>query len=315
MSIAVQAPQLSETSAGRIDRSKQNGSYEILRFVAALGVVWFHCHAPLELLGYAGLPALVALSLGLATAPGRPYPFSVTLSKRARRLLLPWVFWCIVYGLGKIFKSIAIGEPVSDRVTEWIFMAGPALHLWYLPYAFAVTCLGGLARRSYNPSSEFVIVLLSVASVVLTTVICSWVLETTSLPAPFSQWIYAFPAVVIGCCLPHSDNNSSKILSVLCLLSAVIVACLSTRSASFSTPYIAGIAAVGAAWLTHVPATTFVKWLGGLSFGIYLVHPITESILITLTSYKNDSALALLVIAVSILLTAGLQRTPFKVVL
>ena len=294
--------------------AQRNETYELLRIAAALGVVWFHCNAPARSLGYAGLPALIALSLGLASAPGKANPISVSMTKRAKRLLLPWAFWCFAYGALKLVKTRAAGLPINDLLSDWTFMTGPAIHLWYLPFAFIVTSLGGLIRASAL-STDQVVVPWSVSAVAASTGICSWLLETATLPAPFSQWIFAIPAVLVGVCLPHSSDESKRILRVVVLLLAVIIGCVATRSVSLSTPYIVGTAVLGAAWLIRIPAIKYVIWLGGLSFGIYLVHPLVQSIVTRMVSSNQAGLVALLVMAISLILTAGLQRTPLKCVI
>ena len=314
MSTAAWPVQLEFVRTDTVRIAQRNETYELLRIVAALGVVWFHCNAPAKALGYAGLPALIALSLGLASAPGKPHPISVSVAKRAKRLLLPWLFWCSAYGALKLVKSRTTGVPIHDLFSDWTFMTGPAIHLWYLPFAFIVTCLAGLVRPAAF-SSDQVVVPWSVSAVAASTGVCSWLLETATLPAPFAQWIFAIPAVLVGVSLPHSRDESKRILRVLVLLLAVIIGCVATRSVSLSTPYIVGTALLGAAWLIRIPAFKHASWLGGLSFGIYLVHPFVQSIVTRLISSNQTGIIAILVMAISLMLTAGLQRTPLKCVI
>ncbi|WP_373651891.1 acyltransferase family protein [Schlesneria sp. DSM 10557] len=311
MSTDVQSVQTSELPSVTAARSNRNVALDLLRIVSALGVVWFHCKGPGKFLAYAGLPALIALSLGLATAPGASAPFSLMVVKRAKRLLLPWLFWCAVYGGANLIKSQGLKEISRHPANEWAFLAGTSLHLWYLPFAFLVTCLARplLAYIYYSERTAGATAVMLVSG---TTAICAWILETTTFPAPFGQWVFGFPAVAVGLSLPHSGGLSRKTLRVVSLVLAVSIGCLATHSPAFYIPCILGTAAIGAAWLVHIPALGCISWLAGLSFGIYLVHPFVQFLTCRLTPLHEGGLLAILVILISIAVTDGLKRTPLR---
>ena len=125
----------------------RQASLELVRLIACLGIVWFHCGAPGASVGYGGLPALIMLSVALATVPGKPRPPMVTVRKQAVRLLLPWVFWCAIYGIWRVMSAIALRHPISTEFRAWMLLTGPAIHLWYLPFAFCFTCTVRLLHK------------------------------------------------------------------------------------------------------------------------------------------------------------------------
>ncbi len=68
----------------------RNGFVDYCRLVAAAGIVWYHSGAPGQLIGYAGLPFfLVLLALPTRSSP----------SDRARRLLVLFAVWSLIYAL------------------------------------------------------------------------------------------------------------------------------------------------------------------------------------------------------------------------
>src|SRR5271169_4081835 len=88
---------LSRASGVQTSPSRLMG-IEWLRFVSCLGIVWFHMHAYGASVGYGGLPALMAISVALAARP-RHESAATVFAKRAKILLVPWLFWSVVYAI------------------------------------------------------------------------------------------------------------------------------------------------------------------------------------------------------------------------
>ena len=50
-------------------RNTHNASYDYVRFIAVIGIIWFHAHAPGALIGYSGLAFFLMLLCLLYTSP------------------------------------------------------------------------------------------------------------------------------------------------------------------------------------------------------------------------------------------------------
>jgi hypothetical protein len=70
-----------------------NATLDYGRFVAALGIFLFHCHAPGALIGYSGLPFLTMVLILLAVPGAGRQSFADFAGGRAVRLLRPWLIW------------------------------------------------------------------------------------------------------------------------------------------------------------------------------------------------------------------------------
>ena len=269
------------------------------------------------MVGYAGLPALIALSVGLASVPGKSVPFGVMVSKRAKRLLLPWVFWCVVYALWRVVSTMVLKKPFGEAFQGWMLAVGPAIHLWYLPFAFVATCLAHLlsGRRS---SPRLAVSAFWTACAVIVFLTCSWWLAGHELPRPWLQWTFGLSAVIIGLALPQMADPRRKCIGAMVLAILISLAGIAAWSMGWrglAVPYLVGTVGLAVAWLLPMPAGPYVAWLGSLSYGIYLVHPLVASLLRWATGTHSGTHLAIVVVVSSTAFVALARRGPLRVVM
>ncbi|HXK84656.1 MAG TPA: hypothetical protein PLS82_01345 [Phycisphaerae bacterium] len=81
-----------------------------LRFVAMLDIVAMHTVGN-HLLHGVGLPMLLLISVALQAARVPPAAPGAVLARRARRLLVPWLFWCAVYTGWLVLQALGHGRP------------------------------------------------------------------------------------------------------------------------------------------------------------------------------------------------------------
>lgn len=123
---------------------------DALRFLATLGVIWVHVaeyqgHGP-AVTGYGRFgtayytAAAVLIALHGAGRTDSRLSWTV-VSRRARRLLTPFLGWSLVYGMFHARHSLGKGTTWSEVCRWWGPLAGTAPHLWFLPFAFAVSLL------------------------------------------------------------------------------------------------------------------------------------------------------------------------------
>lgn len=247
---------------------------EWLRVAACLGIVWYHAHAPGDELALAGLIVFVVMSVVLART-GR-VPLGASLRERAQRLLLPWAFWWAVYGAA----GLATGHAPTADALGWpaLLLAGPSIHLWYLPFIFVTLMVLDLV---WPASSEQVVRGLGLAGAAM----CSGALALLALAIlnvrdfvyPFAQYLQVLPAVMAAVFMRSwpSLQASARVQGVGLLTSAMLVlACHPV--AGIGWPYLIGLPLCllvlrpGAHWPVPWPATR----LAGATLGIYLVHPL-----------------------------------------
>lgn len=120
-------------------------SLDAARVLATFGIVFSHS---VEMLG--GSPSTAALgrfgtsfyviaaiyfSVKTALGKGRTDWFS----KRAKRLLTPYLSWCVIYALFYLSTMLPQGASILDITRHWGLLAGTAIHLWFLPFALVVS--------------------------------------------------------------------------------------------------------------------------------------------------------------------------------
>lgn len=115
------------------------------RVFATLGVIWTHV---VEVEGHSTTTAalgrfgtsfyiVAALLFAFRSALARPDLAGLaTVTVRARRLLKPYLIWCVVYGLLYARYAWDIDQSWADMATWWGPFAGTARHLWFLPFGF-----------------------------------------------------------------------------------------------------------------------------------------------------------------------------------
>lgn len=249
-------------------RPNRRSSLDLARFVAAFGVVVAHVQAaPRDWVGHLSLALFLILTAVLAV---QSFQKSGQYLMRARfwRLMLPWLFWCGFYWL--------VEYDVSDRVdflvwpqNPWTVFAGPAIHLWFLPFVM-------VAGLTVQPLGRFVTterrLILALGGVVAIGIPAFWAHLDAGLPQPVEQWLFAAPVylfgVLFGIALP--------LRRVPMVVAAMAVLTLANVAVAGAAPWIfQGLAALlifWAVWNLPIPGP-LPGLLGREAFGIYLMHP------------------------------------------
>lgn len=277
-------------------------SIELLRIVAAFGIVWFHVGAPGADLGYGGLPAFLIVAVAFAAAPPRAGAPRQTVVARLRRLGVPWLFWCLVYGAAKAARALAAHTPWSETFQPPMLLYGTAIHLWYLPFAMVVTVLVGLAVGRGLPvrTAGFRRAMLLAAG---GAIVGASALDGRIAAEPFAQWVFVSPFVFLGlvfASIPIGQPTTGPRL--LAVLGVVAVACAVAAwwcPGPCLVPYSSGTAACALAWSFSRPVGPVVLRLAALSFGVYLAHPLVHSVLTRVLSETSTPVRAVLVFVVS----------------
>ncbi|MGF1502274.1 MAG: hypothetical protein ACFBSD_10700 [Paracoccaceae bacterium] len=254
----------------------RNASVDALRAAGAVAVVAFHATLTD---GQAANTALgcFAFFVGYFTVAG-----GMAGPDRFARMMGLWLAWSAVY----LSVRLADGDPLQP----WMWLAGPSHHLWFLPFAAVLSLLVGALCRSPAPA-------LGLWSMLAGTLALGSALpglaETNGLPFPLQLWVAFLPAGVAGALLAHRGQWEP----------VALVALFAATPCGLGT----FLAALALAW--PLPGVAAVHWLGRLSLGIYLCHPLALGAVrrgLDLDTGTVEGLVAAL--GVSALLTLGLMR-------
>lgn len=259
------APAIRVAAQGAMSR---NGAIDLLRFAGAVAIVWFHLGMPYSSLALSALPMFVMLSVGLASRK--------SFSDRMRRFMVPWLFWSMIYGIGKFVDVISGRGTLADEFRPWMLLAGPAIHLWFLPFMLLALLL--LVRITSKRA-------LWVSAALAFIAINLWV-----LPWPVAQWLHVWPAAVIA-----ATGGYGFGLAVFTAASFTPISQTALQTAVAAT-------AVLLARAVPVPSRPWMMFLNGLSLGIYLIHPLAASICLRLTGEIRFLPIMALTIALTVII-------------
>lgn len=229
-------------------KAARNGMIDYGRFVAALGIVWFHTQGPGQRISYAALPFfLVLLSMSSSSS----------LAVRAKRLLQPFVTWSVVFAM--LHTALALKH--NDAPFSWwephMLLTGTWIHLWFLPFAFVATML---APWFQHPLASMGAAWLAALLIVV---------NGTPTLVPFGQWSFGIIPVLVGI----AYFSWGWRLAVITLLGSWLILHFG-RPSPDNVTILAGTGLALACLSYHLPATAFSGWCARLSVWIYLSHPL-----------------------------------------
>jgi surface polysaccharide O-acyltransferase-like enzyme len=252
----------------------RNGGLDYLRLLAAFGIVVFHSGAYGATIGYAGLPYFVLLMCLFGWQYSAPQSLPRLVRDRALRLLVPWMVCCGLYGGLKIVEVATTSATLRSEFAWWMLATGPALHLWFLPFAF----LGGIVVYSVSvvwtaalPDHQrlfcAVLFLVLVATPLATP-------DVTSMSPPLAQWLYALPAVCLGMLIASllALPSQPKLLTIVYLLAIAGVWLLFPFVGSLQLAIAAALLLLCLSF--PLRQTAWSKTAAETSLTVYLVHPL-----------------------------------------
>jgi hypothetical protein len=226
----------------------RNGLIDYGRFLAALGIVWFSSQAPGSRIAYIALPFfLVLLSM----------PSNASLAVRARRLLVPFVTWSLIFAMLRTALSLKHGDPPFEWWNLSMILSGTWIHLWVLPFAFVAAVL----------SPWFQHPLASLGAALLAAFLMT--VNGTPTDAPFGQWSFGVIPILVGI----AYFSWGWRLAIITLLGSWLILALGRPSPDNITILVGtGLALICLSW--RLPASAVSDWCARLSVWIYLAHPV-----------------------------------------
>lgn len=298
--------------------SERIANIERLRILAACGVASFHTHLVFpRSLGVIGFIILMLCFCVFTVNKSRPYDLADLARQRAQRLLKPWLFWSVVYGILALAKVIYEDVPFSEVFSPTMFLTGTRIHLWFLPFAFVAAVFLVLVHRTIITIPIGVTIPSAVVIGALCLFGCSILTQSVQpLKTPVGQWLLGLPAVPLGFAIGQSTllETSQHRHRYLWVFSATVVSGLALAllgfRVKFAVRYIVAVAMVCSVLYWPGKPDVISRTLAPLSYGIYLIHPLVVAFLIRLMSVEQHPfVLFVLVIFVSALMTLIIKRT------
>lgn len=286
----------------------RNASFDYARLIAVVGIIWFHAKAPGALVGYSGL-AFFTVMVVLFAVPQimdtraqlhRAAPFLRYAAARGQRLLVPWFIASAFYGGLKVLEVIG-GAPLKTEFSAEMWITGTALHLWFLPFAFAV-CIalwpfGRWVRQI--PVQIWSWLSLICTGVALIGLACA---QTAQLPVPFAQWVYACPVVMLGVAFTLCRRNQRQTLTVFGIFACTALALDLTHG--LLEVCIASLALLVCRVFPSQPSL-LATWCARASLTIYLIHPAVMTVIVRgIGVAEGTTLLALLTTGFSLMIVA-----------
>lgn len=278
------------SNENEIHSPKRNVNFEILRIMAAFGIVSYHANAPMKDIPYAGLVVFLALSPLVETK------FNWTnirhLTHFSKSLLIPWTFWFIVYA----GANWVIGKPpLPEGYSLASLLYGSSPHLWFLPFIFIMMFAVSQLKRAFSATQVFWLSVIATAAILLTS--NEWRPYAINVAVPYAQWAHAIAAVFGGLALGTYRLGMKYAWAGLVLMGCALGICAGYVIPGISLTYPIGLLLVAFAMFAPDRLSKYEKVIRPVSqcmFGVYLVHILAIAIVNRFTPVSNYRAVILI---------------------
>lgn len=300
-------------ASARRSRPARNATLDYARLVAAFGIVLFHLGSPGAQVGYAALPFFLIVLIVMALPSAMRSSPADYVRSRARRLLVPWLVWSAIYLALKLIEIGLAGHSIGSELAPWMLLTGPAIHLWFLPFAFVASLAllplvafvrpsGGEGPRARRAAA---ILALGVAAT------AAMVLSQRELAPPLAQWSLALPAVLLGLALALAGSGRNGLSPEAVLLGVPVLAGAWWMGWTNNLPQIALALGMLAACLAfRLPEGPLSRRAAEMSLVVYLCHPAAASVIERIGLAETGTlALAVLTMILSLALALAWGRS------
>lgn len=259
----------------------RNASFDYVRLIAVIGIIWFHTGAPQGHIGYSGLSYFLMLLVFLAVpqishlrcTKHRAPAFLRYAAARGRRLILPWLAASLLFG-GLKMADVSRGATWASEFNTTMWLTGTAIHLWFLPFAFVI-CLAvwPLGRWMTHMSRAVQLHLCMTLMCLSLMALAFW--QIANLASPVAEWAYALPSVFLGAALALTGGRVGRMIAVTALFFCMAL------SANWTVGLLQLGIATTALIICHVIQTkpnAVSAFAARASLGIYLIHPAVAAV-------------------------------------
>jgi surface polysaccharide O-acyltransferase-like enzyme len=289
--LAIHGEPLAESAQSRARRIE---GYDWIRLLAAINVIVFHVTATQTgLIGRGGVPAFLMIAGSLPAMRFEMESFGTFARRRARRILVPWLAWSGLFGAVAGVRYLRHG-----LVPEWTIhhvFVGTAIHLWFFPAVFGGTLLVWILLRLTGQLSGTVAFVGVLAAGIALFGVHAWSSRSFSLPAPYGQWFFAAPALILGVALGLAYrecvlSRRRLLVLIVCLatmLGALLHAAIGDTGSGIS--YVVAGLSLPAALLLPIRSGPLLQNFTKVSLGVYASHPLIDQGLHSLVSTRSVS--------------------------
>lgn len=319
--------------AGQADRpgsASRLASLDAARFIAAIGVIWIHAAAFVQLrvaddsgfIGRFAVPfftfsaAFYAASAGIHQSQRR---FASYVLDRFRRLYLPFACWTVLYLAFKLLQSWLFHARDPQGLGWWLLWDGGSYHLWFLPFICGITIAAFLMGKLHaaRPASGAVILALC------------WIGGTAAALAPnpfkYSPTLIlrfgfeAIPAALWAIGLANLQALRPRVQfrgglwfggGVALMFSSLLSLCRPGPHVLMGNLAGVGLALAGFSGV-QANAITRLQRLGALAYGIYLFHIMPMGVLRSIGPrlHLPPSSLSFALVAAALVLIVSIVVT------
>lgn len=280
----------------------RNGLVEVLRFVGAIGIVWFHAQMPGAWIGHAALDLFAILTVFFICGSSRSLSLQDIVKNRAQKLLLVWLSWSAIYAMAKFVDVFYFGKSFSDEFNITMLLYGPTIHLWFLPAIFIFSVFSAVLIKII-PNDLIIFLLVLGASLAIK--FGETVFDYTTTP-PFREWVHTIPAAFLGIALYVAQKKRAWLAISIAAYAILFGATLDIDVGKTIFALLVTILAM----LIYIPSAKWDRQLGGYSLTIYLVHPLIYAILNRFVPEIGPILIVFAVIALSVFTAIVLANSP-----
>ena len=254
---------------------------EVLRIISAFAIVCYHSRIHFCLFG------LIIFLIVSAMFSGDGQGLQSSVNKRFMRIMYPWIFWSLTYGVRRITDGGQFYD-LSNGVIAGI-LSSPSIHLWYLPYMFVILVVTDQIKL-YVSTTKFSIAcgVLSAATLLLSKF---WRDPSLTYGYPWAQYIHGASAAFFGLFLASFKKLDLRIsMALIALNMAAAIHLLSTKwgGQEYVIAYAIMILTVVAGGKQMISKKSLLYKISQCSFGIYLVHVLMNSVVANILHIHGD---------------------------
>ena len=227
---------------------ERNGLTDYGGFVAALGTTWLAIEAPGQRIAYIALPFILVLLMA---------PPQNGAAGWVRRLLVPFLIWCVVFGTLHTAMALKGNDPPLCWWTWDMILFGTWDHLWILPFAFLV---GMVAPWLQHPIASLAAAWVAALLIVV---------KGTPDTFPFAQWSFGIIPLLVGIAYFAWGWR----LAVVTLFGSWLILYLG-RPAPDNITILVGAGLALACLSLRLPASNLSERCARLAVLVYLAHPL-----------------------------------------
>lgn len=283
-----------------------------IEMARVLSIIWIVIlHATRQGWGSGGVIVFLAISIGLIK-PDKKFGLCDITKSRAKRLIIPWLAWCAIYGSTAIIHYFIEGN--RKPLQPSMLLYGPEIHLWFLPFLFLTTVIAipiayNLPRNS-NGRRLFMVAALTITCIIIFAMgylIQSGIINTY----PFVQWAEAAPGFGLGVFyLVVKVERNPKTWIMLMAMCVLVCDAFAWRvfGSDFAGPIACAVVALAATWLlVKFEAPSGLRAVASLTFGVYLGHILVLRITSNVFRVTNPTLNVLFAIVGSAVLAVGIR--------